>query len=97
MGLPEWCQTHTLHEFLLMMEDQPKKERNMTNVESFTHDDVALEALDAFNAVESNLTDDVYNAGPDGDGLREVLAEKEADGEVEVFEQADPADAVILN
>lgn len=96
MGLPQWCQTHSLKEFFQLMEDQPKKERNMTNVETLnTNGDVALEALNALNAAEANLADAVYT--DNGSELKLATPASEVEAEQEAFVQEDPAEGVTLN
>lgn len=44
MRLSEWCQTHSLLEFMQLMEDQPRKGKEMT--------DIALETIDATTATD---------------------------------------------
>lgn len=72
-----------------------EKERNMTNVETTVNNpDVALEALNAFNAAEANLADAVYSADGVGFETREKIEDLLTE---EDFIQEDPADGVVLN
>ncbi len=98
MGLPDWCQTHSLKDFFQLMEEKPMKERNMTNVEAITNNaDVALEALNALNTAEAHLADAVYNGQPEELKLAVPASEYDTEVEAEAFVQEDPADGVTLN